>query len=488
MSAVAKANLTKYPEGMTHLFLTGLWERFSYYGITALLILYLFKHFDMSDARTYLIYGAYASMVYGTPIIGGIIADKYIGQYRSIIIGASLIALGHFVMIVPDSENICFFMGLSIVIVGTGLFKPSIGVITGAIFAKKNAHKRNQGFTFLYIGMNVGTITAPLVCSYIAVTYSWNLAFGIAGVGMLIGLAIFINGSKYYNDIKKNKLNLIKRVFYWIALTLSLLCLILFIFILLSYPFWASKVLFIIGLATTLLIIYFIFNSELNDRDRIYITVILTLFYMVFMILLQQSGGMMNVFTERNVNREILGFVIPTSAFQSVEPFFIILFGPLYAYLGKRFNSNPHTYPVKFATGLLIMSLSFLLLVVAILLTAKNGFISSWWINVSYLLQALGELFIGPIGLAMISVVAPKRMVGFFMGVWVLSSAFANYLAASFGALVSGDGKVGSLAPSETIDIYMRAFGYFTLLGIIAALILFVLVPVLNKKLKFLLS
>lgn len=488
MSTAFKVNLTKYPEGMTHLFLTGLWERFSYYGITALLILYLFKHFDMSDAKAYLIYGAYASMVYGTPIIGGIIADKYIGQYRSIIIGASLIALGHFVMIVPDSKNICFFMGLSIVIVGTGLFKPSIGAITGAIFAKKNAHKRNQGFTFLYIGMNVGTITAPLVCSYIAVTYSWNLAFGIAGVGMLIGLVIFINGSKYYKDIKSNKLNLIKRISYWIALILSLLCLILFIFILLSYPFWASKVLFIIGLATTLLIIYFVFKSEFNDRNRIYITVILTLFYMVFMILLQQSGGMMNVFTERNVNREILGFVVPTSAFQSVEPFFIILFGPVYAYLGKRFNPNAHTYAVKFAIGLLVMSSSFLLLVLAILLTSKDGFISSWWINLSYLLQALGELFIGPIGLAMISVVAPKRMIGFFMGVWVLSSAFANYLAASFGALISGDGRVGSLAPSETIDVYMRAFGYFTLLGAIAALILFTLAPALNKKLKFLIT
>lgn len=200
------AKQSKYPQGMVYLFLAGLWERFSYYGITALLILYLFKFFDISDAKTYLIYGAYASMVYGTPIIGGIIADKYIGQYRSIIIGASLIALGHFVMIVPNPQYIYFFLGLSLVIVGTGLFKPSIGAITGALFIDTE-YKRNEGFTLLYIGMNIGAITAPIICSYIAVTISWNLAFGIAGIGMLVGLFIFMKGSKHYRDIKQNILD-----------------------------------------------------------------------------------------------------------------------------------------------------------------------------------------------------------------------------------------------------------------------------------------
>ncbi|MFC4892921.1 peptide MFS transporter [Pseudofrancisella aestuarii] len=475
---------TKFPKGMVYLFLTGLWERFSYYGITALLILYLFKFFGMSDAKAYLIYGAYASMVYGTPIIGGLIADKYIGQYRSIIIGASLIALGHFVMIVPDSHNYYFFSGLSFVIVGTGLFKPSIGAITGSLFVNSE-YKRNEGFTLLYIGMNLGTIIAPIVCSYIAIAISWNLAFGVAGVGMLVGLVIFIKGGKHYKDIKTSN---IKKTAYnypfWVILSTFICGLILFVFVLLVYPVWASRILYLIGLSTLFLISYFVFKSEKYDRSRIYITVTLTFFYMIFMILLQQSGGMLNVFTERNVNREILGFVIPTSAYQSVEPFFIIFFGPIYALLGRRFKNNTNAYPAKFATGLLVMSTSFLVLVLAISLTAKEGFISSWWINLSYMLQAAGELFIGPIGLAMVSAVAPKKMVGFFMGVWVLSSAFANFLAASFGALISGSQKAGSIAPTETIDTYFQAFIYFTLLGLVAALVLFALSPYLNKKLR----
>nr|WP_245806536.1 oligopeptide:H+ symporter [Francisella halioticida] len=297
---------------MVYLFLAGLWERFSYYGITALLILYLFKFFDISDAKTYLIYGAYASMVYGTPIVGGIIADKYIGQYRSIIIGALLIALGHFVMIIPNSQHIYFFLGLSFVIIGTGLFKPSIGAITGALFTNTE-YKRNEGFTLLYIGMNIGAITAPIICSYIAVTISWNLAFGIAGIGMLAGLLIFIKGSKHYKDIKENTKSLVKTYLFWAATAIILCALTSFIFVLLAYPIWASRVLYLIGSVMLLIILYFVRISAADDRSRIYITVTLTIFYMIFMILLQQSGGMMNVFTERNVNRVIFGFSIPAS-------------------------------------------------------------------------------------------------------------------------------------------------------------------------------
>ncbi|WP_150467198.1 peptide MFS transporter [Francisella sp. SYW-9] len=478
---------SKYPQGMVYLFLAGLWERFSYYGITALLILYLFKFFDISDAKTYLIYGAYASMVYGTPIVGGIIADKYIGQYRSIIIGALLIALGHFVMIIPNTQHIYFFLGLSFVIIGTGLFKPSIGAITGTLFTNTQ-YKRNEGFTLLYIGMNIGAITAPIVCSYIAVTISWNLAFGIAGLGMLAGLLIFIKGSKHYKDIKQSTKPIAEKYLFAGAIAIGLAVLIGFIFVLLAYPIWASRVLYLIGAITLLIILYFVRISEANDRSRIYITVTLTIFYMIFMILLQQSGGMMNVFTERNVNRVIFGFSIPASAYQSVEPFFIILFGPVYTYLSRKYGTNPYTYPTKFAKGLFIMGFSFFILVVAIPLTAKNGIISSWWINLSYLFEALGELFIGPIGLAMVSIVSPKRMVGFFMGVWVLSSAFANFLAASFGILISGHGKSATLPPIETIHTYSKAFGYFTLLGCGAAVILFILSPYLNRRLRQLIA
>jgi POT family proton-dependent oligopeptide transporter len=373
------------------------------------------------------------------------------------------------------------------VIIGTGLFKPSIGAITGALFTNTQ-YKRNEGFTLLYIGMNIGAITAPIVCSCIAVTISWNLAFGIAGLGMLTGLLIFIKGSKHYKDIKQSTKSLVEKYLFAAAIAIGLVILIGFIFILLAYPIWASRVLYLIGAITLLIILYFVRISEANDRSRIYITVTLTIFYMIFMILLQQSGGMMNVFTERNVNRVIFGFNIPASAYQSVEPFFIILFGPVYTYLSRKYGTNPYTYPTKFAKGLFIMGLSFFILVVAIPLTAKNGIISSWWINLSYLFEALGELFIGPIGLAMVSIVSPKRMVGFFMGVWVLSSAFANFLAASFGILISGDGKSAALPPIETIDTYSRAFGYFAFLGCGAAVILFILSPYLNRRLRQLIA
>lgn len=355
----------KYPKGIYHLFLTGMWERFSYYGITALLILYMVKFFGLPDKSVYLIYGAYGTLVYTTPMIGGYLADKYLGYSNAIIIGGVLIATGHFIMIIPDPNNLFFFFGLSVIIAGTGLFKPNIASITGKLYDDDD--QRDNGFTLLYVGINIGVIIAPIVCSYIAVTYSWHLAFGIAGIGMLIGLVIFLMGKKHfpsraiYAPMMEHK----KAFLIGVLFVLGLVMLTFLVFVAILYPSIVGNLLNIVGFSTLIIVISLAIRSSREDRHKIILISLLTLFYVVFLALLQQSGGMLNVFTERNVDRMLFGYDIPTGMFQSVEPIFVVLFGPLYVYLWSylsRKKSMP-TYANKFAIGLFVIGVAFIVLV-----------------------------------------------------------------------------------------------------------------------------
>lgn len=468
-----------HPRGIYHLFLTELWERFSYYGITALLILYMSETFGVSNAKVYAIYGAYGALVYTTPIIGGYLADKFWSPYRPIVYGALLITLGHFVVGIPDPEFRWFYLGLALILVGTGLFKPNIATIIGQLYQNQQ-HKRDAGFTLAYMGSNIGTIIAPIVCAYVAVKYSWSLAFSLAGVGMLIGLLTFVLGSKHY--VKASCLNGQGQApSHENKLLLLAFALVLLVYLALQWHQVIGSLLVLVTIGILLWVLRLMANTHPAQRGKIIVALILTGFYVMYMILLQQSGGALNLFTEANVDRYVVGWQIPTGMFQSVEPLALVLLAPFYNVLWDKLAQRKIVLSdaVKFSLALVIMGLSFALLAFAMGLASADAMISMWWINAVYVLQAASELFIGPIGLAMVSRLIPANMVGLFMGIWLLARAIANFAAANIGAWIT------PVSDSiDLIDSYVHAFQALALFGVAAGLLLLMVKKTINRLLN----
>lgn len=470
----------KHPKAIPYLFLTEMWERFSYYGITAILILYMDKEFHISRDKVYAIYGAYGALVYMTPLIGGALADRWLGSVNAVIIGAILIAIGHFVVAVQDPAFQYFYFGLAIIIVGTGLFSPNINAIMGHLYHANDA-RRDSGFTLAYMGRNIGTIIAPILCAWIAARYDWHYAFIVAGVGMLFGLHIFLKGQKHYN---KRSFQSYLSHSIWLVMSLGLLLLTFIIFYVIEHVNWVGPLL---GLSTVLmlgLLSYYARQEEVETRRNMIVALILTLFYIVFMIYLQQSGGALNLFTDDYVNKTWYGIQFQTGMFQSVEPLALVLLAPLYnrlwSFLAKK--KLAISDGLKFVFGLTLMSASFLLMSLGVRFHSSSGLISMHWINLTYVLQAAGELFIGPIGLAMVSRLIPTYMLGLYMGFWVLGSAIANYLAAKIGAYITP--AIAEHVTVKGLHLYASAFSQLALFGFLTVILLVICLPFLHRNQK----
>ncbi len=470
---------TTHPKALKYIFLTEMWERFSYYGITAILILYISHTFGVTDAKTYAIYGAYGALVYTTPIIGGYIADRFWSSYHAIIVGAWLIALGHFVLMIVDPHRFSFYAGLAMIIVGTGFFIPNIATVVGQLYDKHDPRK-DRGFTIAYVGRNIGAILAPVIAAYVAKIYGWNIAFGLAGFGMLAGIYTFSRGRKYYNKrtfLPNNGKSINTRNTHFFLL-LGVIALTAFIYYAMRNVSWVGPILAVTVVGTLLYIL-----ARAGKQKTVYIALLLTGFYVVFKILLQQSGGALNLMTDRSVDRVFMGFTIPTGAFQSVEPLFVLLLAPLYQKLWsvlQQRNIIIHD-GVKFLLSLLIMGSSFLVLGLAMFTANKTGLIAMSWMNFTYFIQAASELFIGPIGLAMVTRLVPDKIQGVFMGFWVLATAIANYFAAEMGKYVTPpDGSTAAFAVAHYQHVfYMIAAGT----GVMA-LLLIVCLPYIRSVYK----
>ncbi len=472
----------RHPRAIPYLFLTEMWERFSYYGITAILILYMNHTFGVSTERVYAIYGAYGALVYMTPILGGYLADKCLGSVNAVVVGALFITLGHFLVAIKDAEFYFFYLGLAVIITGTGFFSPNINAIVGQLY-ESGDNRRAGGFTLAYMGRNIGTILAPLVCAYIAKVYGWRYAFVVAGFGMLVGLGIFLRGRIYYHKQSfHSELNKRSIAVILIALV-GVSSLVMF---LMEHTHFVGPLLLITTLVMLFVLLKHAIKSNKNERGAILLAMFLTLFYIVFMILLQQSGGALNLFTDGFVNREIFGVTIETGMFQSVEPLALVLLAPLYnrlwSFLSARDLHLSDGY--KFGIGLLLMSISFVVMALSMYFVSSKGKVSMGWLNMVYILQASGELFIGPIGLAMISRLIPNRILGLYMGFWVLGAAIANYIAAQVGAYITPSLiSSSSMLTKPLIANYTMAFGRLAAFGFMAALVLFISTSFLRKRL-----
>jgi POT family proton-dependent oligopeptide transporter len=389
-----------HPRGLSTLFFTEMWERFSYYGMRAFLILYMTAPaaaggLGFADADAASIYGTYTGSAWGAAILGGLVADRFLGQYRSVLVGGVIIALGHFTLAFRALPF--FYTGLALIVVGTGLLKPNVSTIVGSLYEQGDA-RRDAGFSLFYMGINLGAFIGPLIAGYLAQRVDWHIGFASAGFGMALGLVQYVLGRKQLETAIQR---LEKKPRPAVAMSTAT------------------------GAATTA------GGFTAAEWKRMAAIVIFFLVAILFWGAYEQGGSTLNLFADRYTRLEMFGFEFPSSWFQSVQPVFVILLAPAFAWLWIRMGPREPSVPAKFAIGVLFMGLSFLILVPAGA-AAQSGEgvrVSPWWLIASYAISELGELCLSPVGLSVVTKLAPVRIVGLMMGVWFLSNAFGNKLA-----------------------------------------------------------
>ncbi|EJF08687.1 peptide MFS transporter [Pontibacter sp. BAB1700] len=492
-----------HPKGLFYLFFAELWERFSFYGMRALLVLYmvnnLFESFANRDEIAIGIYAAYGALVYATPVIGGMIADKLIGYRKAVMLGAVLMALGHFALAI---EHPIFFYGsLALLIVGNGFFKPNISTLVGTLY-KEGDTRRDAGFTIFYMGINIGAMVAPLVCGWLGMEYGWHYGFGAAGVGMLLGLIMFWQGGRsgvFGNNglppepavIKERVAGVTKEA--WVTI-LSFLSLPVFGLLLfngtLHLPGFGETVFdgsimhivmnYILLPVITLVLIYNLVKVDSVERQRLFVVILLTFFITVFWSFFEQAGSSLTLFAERNVNLTFMN----AAQTNSINPFFIILFAlpfsAMWVFLSKR-RVNPFT-PVKFALGIAQLGLGFLIFAWSANYADADGKVSIWFLILGYMFITTGELFISPVGLSKVTELSPKKIVAFIMGIWFLSSSFAHYIAGLIAQLTAVSGGEGEAATGmASLMVYTSVFEQIAYVAFGFAVLALLLTPIMRK-------
>jgi POT family proton-dependent oligopeptide transporter len=476
-----------HPAGLFVCFLTEMWERFSYYGMRALLIFYLTKHWEFSDASSYLIYGAYTSLVYIMPVFGGMLADQVLGSKKAVTYGAILLVLGHTGMTV-ESEVQIFYLSLALIISGVGFLKPNISTLVGALYEEGDP-RRDSGFTIFYMGINIGAFSATLLCGYLGETYGWAYGFGAAGIGMLFGLVIFLFGQPYLQGLAGPPSNLYKEKNFGIsnenwAYISGILMVLVSWFLVQNQQLVGS----LLGGFGAICIGGWLFYTLLKcppiERDRLIVVGILILFSLMFWALFEQAGSSLNILTDRGVDRSLLGWTVPASMFQSLNALFIFTLAPFFAMLwialAKR-NMEPST-PLKFAIGIIFVGLGFLVLVAG--MESSDGVQTAViWIILIYLLHTLGELCLSPVGLSSVTKLSPQRIVGVMMGMWFFASAAGNYVA---GLIARATSSNSMSATNETFDLVQKAsfVEVYTNVGLMAVgcgVVLALITPILKR-------
>ncbi len=476
-----------HPKGLFVCFATEMWERFSYYGMRALLILYLTKHWEFTDATSYLIYGAYTSLVYIMPVFGGMLADQILGSKKAVTYGAILLVFGHLGMTVESNEQI-FYLSLALIVSGVGFLKPNISTMVGALYEEADP-RRDSGFTIFYMGINIGAFTATLLCGYLGEQVGWAYGFGAAGIGMLFGLIIFLWGQKYLEGLAEppsNKyLQKMNGISYESWAYISGIFMVLVTWFLVQNSQLVGQLLGGFGaIFIGAWLLYALFRCAPDERDRLIVVGILILFSLIFWALFEQAGSSLNILTDRGVNRVIFGWEVPASMFQSLNAGFIFTIAPLFAMLwialAKR-NMEPST-PIKFSIGIIFVGLGFLALVYG--MRSSEGLQTGvFWIILIYLLHTLGELCLSPVGLSSVTKLSPQRIVGFIMGMWFFASAAGNYVAGLIARATASD---SSGVSNDVFDLtqkqsFMDVYTDVGLMAIGCGIFLAILNPILKK-------
>ncbi len=440
-----------HPRGLSTLFFTEMWERFSYYGMRALLVLFMTDlvasgGLGMTDVMATSIYGLYTFAVYAVALPGGWIADRLTGQRHAVLIGGIVIALGHLTLAIPTLAT--FYSGLVLIVLGTGLLKPNVSAIVADLYPEGGA-QRDAGFSIFYMGINVGALIGPLVCGTLGERVNWHLGFSAAGFGMLLGVAQYVWGWRYLGDA-----GLLRqgngdgraralRSFCWgtggvVALVLGATWLQRGGVLTLSFLNVAQAM----GITiTALVVLYFLYvflfgRLSHDERRRVAVIPVIFVAAAVFWSGFEQAGSSMNLFADRLTDRTVLGMEVPTTWLQSINPLFIILLAPAFASLWVRLGSKNPSIPAKFTYGLLQLGLGFLVLAWGSTFATDGALVSPMWLIVTYFFHTTGELCLSPVGLSSITKLSPKRLVGQMMGIWFMAAALGNLLAGLVAGLI----------------------------------------------------
>lgn len=442
-----------HPRGLYALFLTEMWERFSYYGMRALLVLYLVSALDYPRPAALELYATYTALVYLTPIVGGYLADRWLGKRRAVLVGAIVMAMGHFAMAVPALLH----LALGLLVAGNGFFKPNISTIVGALYGPHDP-RRDAGFTIFYMGINLGAFLAPLVCGTLGETFGWHYGFAAAGVGMVIGLVVFALGQRRLGDAglppggaggadlavvavtSVAALGVVAAVVYaWPA----------------AVPWWDSlaprhkvvlALLIVAGVLVTRLRRRAIGRRTTplarKDLHRMGVIFVIGVFVVFFWMGFEQAGGTMNLFALNQTDRVVLGWTMPASYFQALNPLLILLLAPAFSVLWARLDRSRFALSsvAKQGLGMIILGLGFVVLALADQHAQLGGPVSPLWLVAVYVLHTSGELCLSPIGLSMVTKLAPAQLVSLMMGLWFTGIALANYLAGTLEAMLQGTG------------------------------------------------
>ncbi len=441
----------KHPPGLPLLFFTEMWERFSYYGMRALLVLFLIDTttggFGWSRPDASRLYGWYTGLVDLTPIIGGWLADRYLGTAKALLIGGTIISLGHFTL--AAETKITFFLGLVLIIIGTGFFKANVSTLVGQLYGE-NDPRRDAGFTIFYMGINLGAFFGPLICGWLAANpkYGWGYGFGAAGVGMVLGLITFsLLRKKYLGDVGMTPLGLTLKPDGHTAA---------------SEPLTAE------------------------ERGRVLAILIVVAFVGYFWMAFEQAGSSLNIFGQQKVDRAVGGVLgsllpngqIPAAWFQSAEPFFVVTCAPLVAMIWNRLGPRQPSTPMKMAIGMFLVGFGYTVLIPGAM-SADRGVLSSPWLLILlYFFHALGELCLSPVGLSFVTKVAPLKIAGMMMGVWFLSNFLGNFV----GGYVAG--TVERIERGEFINVLGGQADFFFAFAVatfIVTVLLFLTVPLLKR-------
>ncbi|WP_375397724.1 peptide MFS transporter [uncultured Sphingomonas sp.] len=460
LSSRQSAEVVGHPKGLFVLFYAEMWERFSYYGMRALLILYLTKFWLFGDGKANLIYGAYTALVYITPVLGGYLADRYLGQRKAVFYGGVLLAAGHGFMAYEGMHGIAdaatkqadpainvFWLALALIIVGAGFLKANISVMVGQLYRLTDV-RRDGAYTIFYMGVNTGAALGTILVGYLGETIGWSYGFGLAGIGMVAGLIIFVLGKPALQGRGEPPVPLARsREYMLYAVGLAA---VVIIWLLIQYQGVIQNLLVAAGLAMLAYTLYEAFKLPKEPRERMFAILFLIALNPVFWGLFEQAGGSLSLYTDKFVDRG----GVPTSLFQSINPIYIVLLGPVFAWLWTtlgRKGLEPST-PAKFAYALALVGAGFLVFVLGANGAGVGAATPVLFVFLLYLLHTMAELCLSPVGLSAMNRLTPIHLASFIMGAWFYMTAVGNFVAGKIGEATGGES--GEMTQAGTLHIY----------------------------------
>ncbi len=557
-----------HPRGLFILFLTEMWERFSYYGMRGLLIFYLTEHFLFSQERSSILYGAYTALVYVMTIIGGTLADKYLGSRKAVTFGAILLVFGHAgmtlegsgsrdiltydgleyeisldarggdgrqiivsdigssvisfnegasQMLIQEPENVglpsvidvsdytrrieteaffvnALYLSLALIIAGVGFLKANISTIVGSLYGFGDS-RRDSGFTIFYMGINLGAFIASILCGYLGITYGWKYGFGLAGLGMLFGLGIFLKYQSWLqgkaeppslDKLREKVLGPINVETMCYLTGLGIIAISMFM-VMNAHLVEEAYVGFLGIIIFIVMVVYAFISCKGVERNRMLAAIYFILAQIPFWALFEQAGSSLNLFTGSLVDRNMMGLIVPAPVFQSLNSMFIIFCAPVLAFLwiklAKR-NLNPST-SVKFALGVFMAGLGFLVLVAGMKISGPGGLTAVYFIFLIYWIHTMGELLVSPVGLSVVTKLAPVRAVGMTMGAWFLYSGLSNYLAGVIASTTGAETIGGQLTDIvATKANYISVYTQVAYIAMAIAVVMLLLSPIINRMMQ----